>query len=110
MALLGPAMPVASLLASLGVVGVGLGLSTAPMQTAAVESVAAEETGAASGLFSTSRYLGSIAASIVLAALASGDGAGAVFVAIFLAAAASLLIGFGLRDWPTAAPAFFTGA
>jgi EmrB/QacA subfamily drug resistance transporter len=103
MALLGPAMPVASLLASLGVVGVGLGLSSAPMQTAAVESVAAEETGAASGVFSTSRYLGSIAASIVLAALAGAEGG--VFVAVFLAAAASLVVSLGLRDWPTAAPA-----
>jgi DHA2 family methylenomycin A resistance protein-like MFS transporter len=92
------------MLASLSLSGVGLGLSSAPMQTSAVESVGPDEAGAASGLFSTSRYLGSIVGSILLAVLLGGadDPAGyaAVFALVFFAALASALVSLGLRDWP----------
>ncbi len=58
---------VAAMLASIAVAGAGFGLALASHQTAAVESVPPAEAGAASGLFSTGRYLGSIVGSVVLA-------------------------------------------
>ena len=60
---------VAAIVAGLAVMGIGLGVSGAPIQTAAVESVPIETAGAAAGIFSTSRYLGSVLGSSILAAL-----------------------------------------
>jgi DHA2 family methylenomycin A resistance protein-like MFS transporter len=57
----------------LTVVGAGVGLSSAPVQAAAVEAAPREATGQASGLFSTMRYLGSILGSAGMAAILSGD-------------------------------------
>lgn len=54
-------------------VGIGLGLSSAPVQTTALESAPYGETGQAAGLFSTMRYLGSILGSAGMAALLSGS-------------------------------------
>lgn len=51
--------------------GVGVGLSAAPVQAAAVNAVPAAEAGQAAGLFSTMRYLGSILGSAGLAAIFS---------------------------------------
>jgi EmrB/QacA subfamily drug resistance transporter len=59
-------------LVPLTVVGIGIGLSSAPVQTAAIESAAARETGQAAGLFSTMRYLGSITGSGIMAAILTG--------------------------------------
>jgi DHA2 family methylenomycin A resistance protein-like MFS transporter len=105
-------MPAAAMLTALGLSGVGLGVSSAPMQTAAIESVGPGEAGAASGLFSTSRYLGSIVGSILLAALLGGadDPAGyaAVFALVFAAALVSALVSLGLPDRPEAGVATAT--
>ena len=87
-----------ALLGCLAVAGVGFALSMAPLQTSAVEAVEPAQAGVASGLFSTSRYLGSIVGSMALAALlvstdagVTGFGAVAVLVVVsaLLAAAAS---------------------
>lgn len=59
------------LLVPLVVLGIGVGLSAAPVQAAAVNAVAASEAGQAAGLFSTMRYLGSILGSAGLAAILS---------------------------------------
>ncbi len=53
----------------LGVAGIGLGLSQAGLQTAVFESVARHQSGSASGIFSTSRYIGSIAGASALPVL-----------------------------------------
>jgi EmrB/QacA subfamily drug resistance transporter len=53
-------------------IGAGLGLSMAPVQATAIETASASQTGQASGLFSTMRYLGSILGSSVMAAVLSG--------------------------------------
>ncbi len=52
---------------ALATMGLGLGVSGAPVQTAAVEAVPMGKTGSAAGLFSTSRYLGSVTGSTLLA-------------------------------------------
>jgi sugar phosphate permease len=53
------------------VLGSGLGLSTAPVQTAAIETVPLAQAGQAAGLFSTMRYLGGIIGSSFMAAVLS---------------------------------------
>jgi DHA2 family methylenomycin A resistance protein-like MFS transporter len=93
------------LIFSLGLLGVGLGLASAGMQTAAVESVRPNEAGVASGIYSTSRYLGSIAGSSLLAVLlitgAGGlTGFNSVFLLVAIASCAALAASLGLRDWP----------
>lgn len=88
LALSAHALTLAPLLAGLGAAGMGLGLSAAGLQTAAIESVGVREAGMASGIFSTSRYLGSIVGSCLLPGLVStGDFRGA----FGMAAAAALL-------------------
>ena len=69
----------------LAVSGVGLGLSSAAMQTTSLESVPPEDAGVASGVYSTSRYLGSILGSSILAA--TGDPASRPIFLMVLAAA-----------------------
>lgn len=99
----GGAVTTSALIGGLGLAGVGLGVSSAGLQTAAVEAVAVRESGVAAGVFSTSRYLGSIVGSSLLAGMLGPiengvSGFGLVFVmavaAAFLSAAASL----GLHD------------
>ena len=63
LALSGSGITTQALLAGLGLIGAGLGLSSASLQTAALEAVEPKEAGVASGVFSTSRYLGSIVGS-----------------------------------------------
>ena len=57
----------ASLLTSLAIVGVGVGLQMGAQQSAALESAPASMTGVAGGVWATSRYIGSIAGSAILA-------------------------------------------
>jgi DHA2 family methylenomycin A resistance protein-like MFS transporter len=95
------------LLGSLAVAGVGLGLSSAGLQVAAVESVALEESGVAAGVFSTSRYLGSIVGASLLAGMLGPvedgvSGFGAVFIMAVAAAFLSALASVGLHDRPAA--------
>ncbi len=77
-----------ALIAGMAIVGVGMGFSTAPLQTAALESVSPAVAGAAAGVLSTSRYLGSITGSLAIAALVgdSTDGARTVLALSAVAA------------------------
>ena len=105
LALTGGALATPALLAGLAVVGAGIGLSSAGMQTAALESVGAAESGVASGVFSTSRYLGSIVGASLLAGMLvpSGDGVGGfglIFSMTVAAAFLSALASCGLHDRP----------
>ena len=52
---------------ALTIMGLGLGVAGAPVQTAAVEAVPAAVTGSAAGIFSTARYIGSVTGASVLA-------------------------------------------
>lgn len=108
LALTGGAVATVALVGGLAVAGAGLGLSSAGMQTAAVEAVGAAESGVASGVFSTSRYLGSIVGSSLLAGMLgpSEDGVGGfgpVFSMALAAAFLSALASCGLHDRPARA-------
>jgi DHA2 family methylenomycin A resistance protein-like MFS transporter len=59
------------LLAPLVTLGIGVGLSAAPVQAKAVNAAGAGESGQAAGLYSTMRYLGSILGAAGLAAALS---------------------------------------
>lgn len=74
-ALIGGAWSTASFLLPLIAVGVGMGLSNAPVHTAALQAARTDQAGQAAGLFSTMRYVGSIVGSAGMAAIlgASAD-------------------------------------
>jgi EmrB/QacA subfamily drug resistance transporter len=94
LALTGGALDLSLLVTALGLAGAGLGLSSAGLQTAALEAVGPDEAGMASGLFSTGRYLGSIVGSAAMAGLlAAGAGFAATFVMVTLAALLSTVAG-----------------
>jgi len=75
-------------------------LAFASLQTVAVESIPSKDAGAASGIISTSRYIGSIIGSIGVTHLLHLGGYPVgfwVFVMIVGAAGMSFLLSFGLR-------------
>jgi len=81
---------------ALAIMGIGVGVAGAPVQTVAVESVPLEGAGSAAGIFSTSRYIGSVVGSGVLAAaFAQGSGAEleARYVLLFAGLAVAALAG-----------------
>ena len=89
-----PTWPWWTHLTAVTLLGTGLGLSSASVQAAAMQSAGPSAAGQAAGLFSTMRYLGSIAGSAILAALlgASGslEGYRWLFVIVSLSAAAAV--------------------
>jgi EmrB/QacA subfamily drug resistance transporter len=57
----------------LTVMGLGVGIQGAPVQTAAVESAPLAQAGSAAGIFSTSRYVGSVIGATLLAIIFATD-------------------------------------
>ena len=98
------------LLVALGMMGAGLGFASPATYTAAVESADPADAGVTAGLFSTSRYLGSIVGSSLLALLLGADlsqgvGFGSVFWVVAAAAAAvAALVLPGRRRTPPGGP------
>jgi len=95
------------LVVGLALLGIGIGIATPGLQSTAVESVGTEEAGVASGIYSTSRYLGSIVGSAMLAGLVGAgrsDAAGLdrVFVIVLTAALLATVASLGLRARPEA--------
>jgi MFS family permease len=93
------------LVVGLAFVGLGIGMAMPGLQSTVVESVREEEVGVASGIYSTSRYLGSIVGSAILAGLLSADrsntdGLSRVFVIMLIAAILATGVGLGLRVRP----------
>lgn len=81
---------------ALTIMGLGLGISGAPVQTAAVEAVPEAGTGSAAGIFSTARYLGSVVGSTILALAFARPGDaddGGRFIALFAVLAVVALVG-----------------
>jgi len=101
---LGDDIALTTLVGSLSLAGIGLGLSHAGMQTAAVEAVSEQEAGVAAGIFSTSRYIGSIIGASVLPILfiagSDIDGFFRVSIMVVGAAALSVLASLGIQHWP----------
>lgn len=85
-----------SLIPSLVLMGVGIGISTSPSQAAALSAVPASQAGVASGALSTLRYVGGVVGSGLVALLAGGglshDARLIVFPAVLLASAAVALL------------------
>ncbi|GAB3570349.1 MFS transporter [Spelaeicoccus albus] len=94
LAFAGPQLSAVGVGVALAVAGVGMGLSNSALQTMSVEAVDPSETGMASGVYSTCRYLGSITVSALLAGpLASSVQNAAGFAAPFLTYTAAAAIG-----------------
>lgn len=103
-----------AVIVGLAILGGGLGLATPGMQASALESIERRSAGAAAGAYSTSRYLGSIVGSALLAGLASvvpissadsPDGSVApIFVVVVAAAGLSTLLALRLPGRRQAAP------
>jgi EmrB/QacA subfamily drug resistance transporter len=96
------------LAATLVGVGAGVGLATVPLQVAAMEAVDVSMSGFVSGMFSTSRYLGSIAGISLLAgplapAATGFGGFRLLFTVVAGAAAASVLFALLLPGRASAA-------
>jgi EmrB/QacA subfamily drug resistance transporter len=86
----------ASLIPSLVLMGIGIGISTSPSQASALSAVPASHAGVASGALSTLRYVGGVIGSGLVALLAGGglahDARLMVFPAVLLASAAVALL------------------
>lgn len=97
----GPSVDTVLLVAVLGVFGIGLGAATPSLMTSALESVPMHRTGAAAGVLSMSRYVGSIATSIAVSVLVASDASGTrAVLAIAVVGMAISVAGTGLL--PTA--------
>ncbi|MEQ1788171.1 MAG: MFS transporter [Acidimicrobiales bacterium] len=72
----GDQVPSALLVLTLLLFGVGLGVATPSVMTAGIEAAPPARVGSAAGLLSASRYVGSIASTLVLAGVVGDDGSG----------------------------------
>jgi MFS family permease len=88
------------LVAGLAVFGVGLGLTTPNLMSAALGSVPAARAGAAAGVLSMSRYVGSIGTSLLIAGFvtADADGTRVVLGVSAICMTLALLVSRGLPD------------
>jgi MFS family permease len=75
-AVAGDGVPSALLIVTLLLFGVGLGVASPSVLTAGIEAAPAARVGSAAGLLSASRYVGSIASTLVLASVVGDDGSG----------------------------------
>lgn len=93
------------LLGGLGIAGIGLGLSQAGTMTGILESVESTHSGSAAGIFSTSRYIGSIAGATALSILYSvGDemmGFTRVLTMVVVSALAATLASLWMQHRPS---------
>jgi MFS family permease len=90
-------LPGGALVACMVVVGAGLGLASSALQMAAIAAVDVGSAGVAAGVFSTSRYAGSIVGTALLAgplapAAHSGGGFALLFAVLVAAAAGAALV------------------
>lgn len=75
-AAIGDSVPSWLLVTTLACFGLGLGVATPSIMTAGIEAAPEGRIGAAAGILSASRYVGSIAATLVLAGVVGDDGKG----------------------------------
>lgn len=91
-ALGGDDVPSALLVVTLLLFGLGLGVATPSVMTAGIEAAPRERSGSAAGLLSASRYVGSIASTIVLASVVQDDGSGLATLLIACTAALAVAL------------------
>ena len=93
-----------ALAVGLAILGGGLGLANPGLQASALEAVERKDAGSAAGAYSTSRYLGSIVGSALLAGLAgaatTGDATGPIFAVVVAAAVMATLCALSLPHRP----------
>jgi MFS family permease len=80
------------------VMGFGLGLAGASLQAAAMDAVPQAVAGSAGGLYSASRYVGSIAGSLAIGATGATGASSSRPVLVAVVVAAALATGFGSRS------------
>ncbi len=84
------------LISALGVFGIGLGYASPGITAAGLEAVPLHRTGAAAGVLSASRYVGSITASLLLSKYVADDGTGG---RVMFAAAATAMVVATATSW-----------
>lgn len=100
---MGDGINVPLVLACLWLAGIGLGFSSVSLQTSVLEVVKPQQAGLATGISSTSRYVGSIVGANILAQILGsapievGDFR-IVFLSVTLAASLALLMSWGIRN------------
>jgi sugar phosphate permease len=87
-------------------------VATPSVMTAGIEAAPRNRVGAAAGLLSASRYVGSIASTLVLAGVMADDGSGlaTMLVACTVSLAAALLVAATFPGRPVPSPALVPGA
>ncbi|OZM81320.1 MFS transporter [Pseudonocardia sp. MH-G8] len=101
-------LPLPLLVAALAVMGAGVGLSMPAFQLGALHDVAQHDTGTATGVFFTSRYLGSVAGASLLAGPLAPTSPGTetlLFIVLAIAAAAGVAAAAALPSGAQASPA-----
>ena len=86
----GDSVASAVIVVTLLVFGLGYGVASPSIQTAGIEAAPIDKVGAASGVLSASRYVGSITSTLVLASVVHDDGRG--LQTMLLVSAASLAV------------------
>jgi MFS family permease len=102
----GPSVAPFVLVAALATFGVGLGLATPNLMSAALASVPMSRTGSAAGVLSMSRYVGSIATSVTISAVVTSDAAGTrvVLALSWVATVVAALVATRLPSTPVETP------
>lgn len=102
----GPSVAPLVLVAALAMFGVGLGVATPNLMSAALASVSMSRTGSAAGVLSMSRYVGSITTSLTISAVLTSDASGTrvVLALSFVATAVAVLVATRLPSALAATP------
>lgn len=93
----GIAVAPAMLIVALAVFGMGQGFASSSIIAAGLEAVPPHQTGVAAGILSASRYVGSISASLLLAACVADDGSGGRIMYVATGVALVLAVGASRR-------------
>ncbi len=93
----GDDVPSALLLVTLLLFGLGLGVASPSVMTAGIEAAPGARVGSAAGLLSASRYVGSIASTLVLAGVVHDDGGG--LSTLLLVCTATLAVSLAVAQW-----------
>ncbi len=107
----GPSVAPVVLVVVLAAFGVGLGLATPNLMSAALASVPMTRTGSAAGVLSMSRYVGSITTSVAISAVVTSDAGGTrvVLALSFAATVVAALVATRLPSTPATTPAEMAG-